>query len=58
MNPDTAEICDEIDNDCDGDVDEEDSQRVNRWYLDSDGDGFGVYADEDLYFTHAMNFLN
>ncbi|MAA80560.1 MAG: hypothetical protein CL916_14995 [Deltaproteobacteria bacterium] len=34
------EVCDEIDNDCDGDIDE--LSQVNRlWYADEDQDGFG-----------------
>ena len=36
--PDAAERCDEVDNDCDNEVDE-DVQDV--WYVDADGDGFG-----------------
>jgi hypothetical protein len=34
-----AEICDGIDNDCDGSADE-DAREVS-WYVDDDGDGFG-----------------
>jgi hypothetical protein len=33
------ELCDERDNDCDGDIDEELVSLV--WYVDSDGDGYG-----------------
>ncbi|MEC7987271.1 MAG: MopE-related protein [Myxococcota bacterium] len=40
-NPNAIEICDEIDNDCDGDVDESDASGSITYYLDSDGDGYG-----------------
>jgi hypothetical protein len=42
LHPDAVEICDEIDNDCDSQVDDEDSDLVaSTWYGDSDGDGYG-----------------
>ena len=34
-----VDVCDDVDNDCDGEVDE-DPDRL--WYADLDGDGFGV----------------
>jgi len=39
VNPDGVEICDNLDNNCDGDVDE--GLTLFTYYLDSDGDGFG-----------------
>jgi hypothetical protein len=41
VSPDAIEICDEIDNDCDGTVDNDDASDVVTWYADADSDGYG-----------------
>jgi hypothetical protein len=42
VNPDATEICNAIDDDCDEDIDDDDSSVVAiTWYADGDGDGFG-----------------
>ncbi|MEZ4739086.1 MAG: MopE-related protein [Flavobacteriales bacterium] len=48
-----AEICDGIDNDCDGDVDED-----FIWYTDADGDGFGDDATGVFNCTAPPNTVN
>ncbi|MBC3759099.1 VCBS repeat-containing protein, partial [Hyunsoonleella sp. SJ7] len=42
INPGAAEVCDGVDNNCDGSIDESGGQ---LWYVDNDGDGFGDAND-------------
>jgi len=45
VSPDGEELCDDVDNDCDGDVDEDAASDAITWYGDSDGDGYGTVDD-------------
>lgn len=54
VNPAATEICDSIDNDCDGQNDENDATDASTWYADTDGDGFGnPFASMDACETPA-----
>ena len=39
--PGGTEVCDTLDNDCDGDTDEDDALDASTWYRDGDGDTYG-----------------
>jgi hypothetical protein len=42
IHPDASEVCDEVDNNCDGFIDE---GLTNTYYMDADGDGYGGAED-------------
>jgi len=41
IHPGADELCNGVDDDCDGDVDEDDAIDAPTWYRDHDGDGYG-----------------
>ncbi|MES2642400.1 MAG: MopE-related protein [Myxococcota bacterium] len=41
VHPDAIETCDDVDENCDGRVDEAEALDVSTWYADTDADGFG-----------------
>ena len=43
--PGSVEVCDDVDNDCDDEIDEADALDAPTWYVDSDSDGYGDELD-------------
>ncbi len=56
VSPNADEICDAIDNDCDGDVDEG-ATDATTWYADQDGDEFGDESVSILACTQPTGYV-
>jgi hypothetical protein len=41
VHPDATELCNGVDDDCDGESDGADAEDAATWYMDQDGDGYG-----------------
>ncbi len=52
------EVCDDLDNDCDGETDEASAIDASTWYLDFDGDGFGVPDDTQLACSQPADYTD
>ncbi len=58
VNPAAVESCDTIDNDCDGATDESDAADASTWYLDADGDGYGVATTSSVACNEPSGFTD
>jgi hypothetical protein len=56
VNPDADEVCDGIDNDCDGDIDD-DPADIGAFYVDADGDGAGDAAKSVITCTEPKGYV-
>ncbi len=52
VNPDATEVCDGLDNDCNGTTDDATGSNQIMWYHDDDGDGYG---DPDRGFIYSCS---
>jgi hypothetical protein len=58
VRPDATELCNTIDDDCDGTTDEDDAADAPVWYADTDGDGFGDAASTKNACSQPTGFVS
>jgi hypothetical protein len=57
-NPGATELCDSIDNNCDGDTDEDSAADALDWFADTDSDGYGDPTNSTRSCSQPSNYLS
>jgi large repetitive protein len=57
VNPSATELCNSVDDDCDGSIDEDDAADAATWYADTDGDGYGETATSDVACNQPTGYV-
>ena len=61
INPDAIEVCDGVDNNCDGPADDDDkaldTSTATTWYFDGDGDSYGNAASSRVACDQPFSFV-
>ena len=58
ISPDGIEICDDVDNNCDGSTDEPEAIDASTWYYDSDNDGYGDPSVAESACSHSSGYVD
>jgi hypothetical protein len=58
VSPNATEVCNEVDDDCDGDIDEPDAVDAATWYRDADEDGYGDEAATDVQCDQPSGYVD
>ena len=58
VHPEMDEICDTVDNNCDGEIDDELAVDRTLYYKDADNDGFGDPAEVEVFCTPPTDYVD